>query len=164
MLEGQVADLVDDDQPVAPQPSQLGGEPSGAMSVGEPGDPLGRGREQHPMPVVGGGDAQTGGQVGLPGARRAEQHDVASFVQETTRCEGCDLLTDGGLGVPVELLDRLDRTEPGGPDPQLGTGCVACCDLTIQDGGEVLLVRPAGVTSMVGQSAGCFGDPGRLQR
>ncbi len=32
LLEGQVADLVDDDQPVAAQPGELGGESSGAVS------------------------------------------------------------------------------------------------------------------------------------
>ena len=52
LLEGQVADLVDDDQPVAPQPGELVGEPSGAVGLGEPGDPFGRGREQDPVAVV----------------------------------------------------------------------------------------------------------------
>ena len=41
LLEGEVADLVDDDLPVAPQPGQLGGEPAGAVGVGEAGDPVG---------------------------------------------------------------------------------------------------------------------------
>ena len=48
---------------------------------------------------------------------------------------GCDLLSDCGLGVPVELLECLSGTEPGGPDPQLGAGCVPCCDLTVEHGG-----------------------------
>ena len=43
LLEGQVADFVDDDQPVAAQPGELVGEPAGAVGVGEPGDPVGRG-------------------------------------------------------------------------------------------------------------------------
>ena len=62
LLEGQVADFVDDDQPVAAQPGELVGEPAGAVGVGEPGDPVRRGREQHPVPVVRGRDAQAGGQ------------------------------------------------------------------------------------------------------
>ena len=36
------------------------------MGIGEQGDPLGRGGEQDPMPVVGGGDAQAGGQWVFP--------------------------------------------------------------------------------------------------
>ena len=134
------------------------------MGVGEPGDPLGRGGEQDPVAVVGGGDAQAGGQVGLAGAGRAEQHDVAGLGEEPAGCQGGDLLAHGGLGVPVELLDRLPGGEPGGPDPQLGTGGVAGGDLTVEDRGEVLLVGPAGVAGVVGQPGGCFGDPGRLQR
>ena len=59
---------------------------------------------------------------------------------------------------------RLAGREPGGPDPQLGAGGVAGGDLTVQDGGEVLLVGPAGVAGVVGQPGGGFGDPGRLQR
>jgi hypothetical protein len=34
LLEGQVSDLVDDDQAVAPQPGELGGGPAGAVGVG----------------------------------------------------------------------------------------------------------------------------------
>jgi hypothetical protein len=87
------------------------------VGVGEPGDPVGRGREQHPVSVVGGGHAQGGGEVGLPGAGRAEEDDVAGLGQEPTRRECCDLLAYGGLGVEVEVLQRLHRTEPGGADP-----------------------------------------------
>ena len=85
LFEGQVADLVDDDQSVAAQPGQFVGESAGAVGVGEAGDPLGRGREQHPVAVVGGGDAEAGGEVGLAGAGRAEQDDVAGFGQERRR-------------------------------------------------------------------------------
>ena len=107
---------------------------------------------------------ESGGQVGLAGAGRAEQHDVAGLGQEPAGCQGGDLLTDGGLGVPVELLDGLACGEPGGADPQLGAGCVAGGDLAVEDRGEVLLVGPARVAGVVGQPGGCFGDPWRLQR
>ena len=70
----------------------------------------------------------------------------------------------GGLGVEVEVLDRLAGAEPGGADPQPGAGGVAGGDLAVQDGGEVLLVGPAGVAGVVGQPGGGLGDPGRLQR
>ena len=70
LLEGQVADLVDDDQPVAPQPRQFLGQPTGAVGFGEPGDPFGRGREQDALAVVRRSDAQPGGEVGLPGSGR----------------------------------------------------------------------------------------------
>jgi hypothetical protein len=66
--------------------------------------------------VVGGGDPEAGGQVGFAGARRAEQHDVAGLGEEAPGRECGDLLADRGLCIPVELLDRLPRGEPGGAD------------------------------------------------
>ncbi len=60
---------------------------------------------------------ERGGQVGLAGAGRAEQHDVAGLGQEPARGEGADLLADRGLGVEVEVLQGLARTEPGRADP-----------------------------------------------
>ena len=49
LLEGDLADFFDDQEPVASQPGELLGEPSGVMGGLESGDPLGRGREQDPM-------------------------------------------------------------------------------------------------------------------
>ena len=40
-LEGDVADLVDDEQWVAAEPVELGLQPAGGMVVGEAGDPFG---------------------------------------------------------------------------------------------------------------------------
>jgi hypothetical protein len=45
----------------------------------------------------------------------------------------------------------------------LGAGGVAGGDFTVQDGGEVLLVGPAGVAGVVGEAGSGFGDPGSLQ-
>ena len=98
-----------------------------------------------------------------PGPGRPEQDDVAGLGEEPARRECGDLLPHGWLGAPVELLDRLPRSEPRGPDPQLGAGGVAGCDLAVQHRGEVLLVGPSGVGGVICQSAGRFGDPGRLE-
>jgi hypothetical protein len=59
-LERDVADLVDDQQRVAAQPSQLVLQPAGVVGVGQAGDPLGCGREQHPMAGLAGPDRQAG--------------------------------------------------------------------------------------------------------
>jgi len=56
----------------------------------------------------------------------------------------------GGLLVEVEVLDRLDRGHLGGADPQPGAGGVAGGDFSLEDGGEVVLVGPAGVAGVVG--------------
>ena len=50
-LEGDVADLVDD-QRVSAQPGELSLQPPVVVRVGEQGDPLGGGVEQHPVPAA----------------------------------------------------------------------------------------------------------------
>ena len=67
-FEGDVADLVDDEQRVAAQPGELVLEAAGVVGVGEPGDPFGGGGEQDPVPGLAGADRQPDRQVGLAGA------------------------------------------------------------------------------------------------
>src|SRR5215207_9061094 len=49
LFEGQVADLIDDDQPVAAQFGELGGKPAALVGVLETGEPVGGGGEQDPL-------------------------------------------------------------------------------------------------------------------
>ena len=58
LFEGQVADFVNDDQPIAAQPGELAGQVPLPMRVGEPSDPVRRGGKQHPMPMPGGDDPE----------------------------------------------------------------------------------------------------------
>ena len=58
-FEGDVADLVHDQQRIAAQPHELGLEPSGVMGGGEPIDPLARGGEQDSMPGLAGPYTET---------------------------------------------------------------------------------------------------------
>jgi hypothetical protein len=67
------------------------------------------------------------------GAGRAEQDDVLARVKEVELAEVLDdLALDGALEGEVELLQRLARGEPGGPDAALAAVAVARGDL----GGE----------------------------
>jgi hypothetical protein len=102
--------------------------------------------------------------MGLAGAGRAEEDHVACLGQIGTRGQSGDLGTDRRLVIEVEVLQRLTGTEPGSTDPQVGAGGVTGGDLAFQDGGEVVLVGPAGVTGVVGQPAGGLDDPGCFQR
>ena len=89
---------------------------------------------------------------------------MRASVRNPPEARARDLGADGGLGVEVEVLEGLAGGEPGGADPQLGAGGVAGGDLAFEDGGEVVLVGPAGVAGLVGQPGGGLGDPRRLQR
>ena len=75
-FEGDVADLVDDQQRDPAEPDQLVLQPAGGVGVGEAGDPLGGGGERDPVPGLAGPDPQPDGQVGLAGAGWAEEHHV----------------------------------------------------------------------------------------
>ena len=77
-VEGDVADLVDDEQRDAAEPGELGVEASVVVGVAEPGDPLGGGGEGDAVAGLAGADAEAGGEVGLAGAGRAEEHDVVA--------------------------------------------------------------------------------------
>ena len=124
MFEGQVADFVDDDQPVAAEPGELGWQFAEAVGFGESGDPVDGGGEQDPVAVVCGDHAEAGGEVGFAGAGRAEQHDVAGLGREPAGGKRGDLLTDGGLVVPVEVVEGLAGREPGPTDALRGAGRV----------------------------------------
>jgi hypothetical protein len=68
-FERDVADFVDDEQRVAAEPDELALQFAGVVGVGEPGDPFGCGREQHPVPGLAGADRQPDRQVRLAGCR-----------------------------------------------------------------------------------------------
>jgi hypothetical protein len=125
LFEWEVADFVDDDQSVAAQPGELGGEFAVLVGFGEPGDPVDGGGEQDPVPVVSGDDPERGREVGFAGAGWAEQDDVAGLCEERPGCERGDLLTDGELVVPVEVVEGLGCGEPCPADALRGTGGVA---------------------------------------
>jgi hypothetical protein len=89
------------------------------VDVLQPGNPLGGGGEQDPLPVLGRGEAEAYGEVGLAGAGRAEEDDVAGLGQVGAGGQRGELGSRGGLETEVEFADGLDRREPGCPDPQV---------------------------------------------
>ena len=84
-FEGDVADLVDDEQRVAAEPDQLGLQPAGVVGVGEAGDPFGGGGEQDAVAGLAGADAEPDGQVGLAGA--GSDGDRLQHLRSVLPCE-----------------------------------------------------------------------------
>ena len=164
-FERDVADLVDDEQRVAAEPDELGLQPAGVVGVGEPGDPLGGGGEQDPVPGLAGPDRQPDREVGLAGAGRAEEHHVVLGGDEVQGAQVRDEVAFEAAGVvEVELLQRLAGREPGGADAAFAAVGLAGGDLALQAGDQELLMGP-------GLGAGPLGQPGhrlaqgrRLQR
>ena len=100
-------------------PAQLVGEPPEALGVQEPGDPVGRRGEEHPVPREAGPDPKGDRQMGLPGPGRAEEHDVL-FAKEEVELGEVEhhLLLHRVLEGPIELLEGLATGEPRRSDPR----------------------------------------------
>jgi hypothetical protein len=119
---------------------------------GEPVDPLGRGREQDPVPGLAGADREAGGQVGLAGSGRAEEDHVLLAGDEVQGAQVGDQVAFEAAGVvEVELLQGLAGREPGGADPALTAVGLPGGDLALQARGQELLVGPGLGPGPVGQ-------------
>ena len=93
------------------------------------GDPAHCGVEEDPVSVLGGLNTQCDGQVGLSAPWRAEQDHILRLGDERAGAQVFDQVpVGGGLMIEVEVLQRLMPREPGGLDPQRGTGCLAFGD------------------------------------
>jgi hypothetical protein len=124
------------------------------VGVGEAGDPVRGGGERDAVPGLAGPDGQAGGQVGLAGAGRAEEHDVLAAGDEVQRAQVRDQVAFEAAGVvEVELLQALAGGEPGSADPALAAVGLTGGDLALQARDEELLVRP-------GLRAGPLREPG----
>ncbi len=113
------------------------------VGVGEPGDPLGGGGEQDPVPGLAGPDRQADREMGLAGAGRAEEHDVVAGGDEVQGAQVGDQVAAEAAGVvEIELFQGLAGGEPGGADASLAAVGLAGGDLALQAGDEELLVGP----------------------
>src|SRR5579872_7381547 len=111
-VEGDVADLVDDQERDEAEAAQLGLEAPLAFCLAEAGDPLGRGRELDALAGEAGADPERDREMRLAGAGRAEQQDVVAAVEEVELAEVLDhRLLDRALKAEVELLQGLARRE-----------------------------------------------------
>jgi site-specific DNA recombinase len=82
VVEGDVADLVDDDEFVAADFLEFDFELPGMVCCREAGDPVAGGVEQHRVAGLGCFDAESDGEVCLPDSGWAEQDDVLRFRDE----------------------------------------------------------------------------------
>ena len=98
------------------------GQVAGGLGLGEGVDqPRERAVVDAP-PGLGRGDREAYGQMSLPDPGRPEQDHVLAAIDEAELVQALDLLAlDAGLEGEVELIERLDRGQPGGthgcPEP-----------------------------------------------
>ena len=67
-FEGDVADLIDDEQGVAAQAQEFLLESAAVVGLGQAGYPFGGGGEEHPVPGLTGADGDADSQMGLAGS------------------------------------------------------------------------------------------------
>jgi len=142
-FEGDVADLVDDEQWDASEAAELVVEAALGVSVAEAGDPFRGGGERDAVAGLAGADGDPDREVGLAGAGRAEEHDVGSFGDEVEGAEvRDDIAFEGTLEGEVEVLECLAGGEPRGADASFTAVVLAGGDFTFETRGEELLMRP----------------------
>jgi hypothetical protein len=96
---------------------------------------------------------------------RSQEDDVLGFQQEVELGQVEDeLLAERALEAEVEVVQGLDRRQPGGLDAQLPAGGLPGQDLFLQHRGQVALVRPAFDAGPLGQRGGRSPDARCLQR
>jgi len=150
-LEGQVADLVDDEQVVALESAQLGLELVAVLGRLEARDPLLRSGEGDPEAALARLQRERDREVGLAGAGRAEEADIRPLLDPGELRQVQDERALGrGLRAPVEVLERFQRREGGVADPHPRAGGVAGEDLGLEQALEKLLVRPLLGTGALG--------------
>jgi hypothetical protein len=88
-VEGDVADLVDDQQGGPEQPAQLFVEACLALGVGEAGDPFGRGREGDALAGEASADAERDREVRLAGAGRVGVVLLTLLIGCRSGCASC---------------------------------------------------------------------------
>ena len=142
-LEWEVADLVDDQQLVALEASELLVERVAVLGGLEAADPLLGGRERDAVAALAGLDPQRDREVGFAGAGWADEADVGVLFDPGELREVHDQRPlGGGLGGEVEVLERLVRGEAGVSGCAAGAGGVAGEHLGLQQRLEELLIGP----------------------
>ena len=109
-LEGQIADLVDDQEAVALQSSQLGVQRVAVLGLLEPVDPLLGGCERDAVPGLAGLDRQRDRQLRLAGAGRVGVELLMLLIRCRSAC--------GSSGRRASFAVSSSRSWAGGP----GTG------------------------------------------
>ncbi len=112
LVDWQVTDLVDDQQARHGVGFEFVLELVLGQGLGQRGDHVGGGGEQHAVTVFDGLESQANGQVGLADARRAEDDDVLAMLDEMATGEILQLLfVQRRLVAEVEGVEALDERE-----------------------------------------------------
>lgn len=162
-VDVHVAELVEAEQIEPPVAADELGQAALIGGLGELVDQAGAGDIADPPAGLRGGDAGADEQVGLAGARVAEQHDGLAPVDPRPGGEG----GDGGIADRarggVELGEVFEPGEAGLDNPAGPAAFVAVVDLGGEDLGEEPAVGEPLLGGLVREPAGFGADGGQVQ-
>ena len=114
LVERNVAELVQNNDVEAVELGELAGQPALLLRFDEQRDQLGRGHEPHPVVMLAAGHPQGDGQMRLPGADSADEHDVGGVGDEAAVEDLQDrIAVEVGLRLEREGVQRLQHREAG---------------------------------------------------
>jgi len=163
-VEGDVADLVDDDQWQAADAFELLVEAPAALGRREARHPLLGAGEGHAVAPTRGLHAEGDVEVRLAGARRPGEDHVHVLGEEVELGEvQHGLALHGAREAEVEVVEGLDRREARRLDARLAAVALPGGHLFAEDRRQVLLVAPGALAGALGQGARALTHPRRLQ-
>lgn len=163
-VDGQEAELVDDEKRRAKELGEFLVEAVGLLCGGEGVDDVSGGGEEGAMALEASLVAQGDGEVGFAEADAAEKDDVVAVLEEV---EAEEVLDGGPVDfagpAPVELIEGFEDGEVSGLDAAFGGAVHAQMAFAFEEAGEELEVGPAVLGGLCGQGVVVFADPGELE-
>jgi hypothetical protein len=159
LLEGQVAELIDDEELGLGVEAEALGELALGLGLGERRQERSGAGEERGVAGLDGGPAERDGEVGLADAGRAEDEDVLRLGDVAAHRELPDeLLVHRGLKLEVEVLEHLHGREVGDLDAHGDPLALLGPDLLAQDDVEEVHVGRLGASRVGEQGVELLGD------
>ena len=134
MNDGQIADLVDDEQLGPAEEAQPLAQIALPLGLGERGYELGQGAEVDAAPGLDGLDAESDGKMRLAAARLAQEVDDLAAVDELELRQGKDAVAvERGLEAEVEAGEGLEAGQPPHLERRLDAPAFAQGELFAQE-------------------------------
>ena len=154
LVDGDVAELVEDDEPGLADHGELPVEPVVLFGSSQTHDQAGRSEEPHRYPVPAGGPSEGDGEVRLAGADGPVEHEVLVPVDEPEAFElGSAPVRGHREVVPVIIVEGLVGREPGGLQQSDAFGGLPAGDLGLEPSFDEVELGGRGLGQRLGQHA-----------
>ncbi len=151
LIEGEVADFVDDEELGPGEVVHLAVEFVFGEGFSEPAGGFDGAGEVNAVAQFRAGDTEADGEMGFPHAGWAEENDVTAFGEVAAGGKFVEELgVDGGLGLEVEVGQAFHDGEPGELEVQRDGAVVAFGEFVIEQTAEEVAVAPLAGGGLLG--------------